>query len=78
MGNVFNESFKEMTLDNGKRFLEKQKAYNSKCLGCRYGRICRGGCRRQNVCYLDEDYCGHEELLDCIIPQITELMNRSK
>ena len=75
LGNCASDSFETMSRSAlAAEFLNSDNAENALCFQCRYRRFCRGGCRRQNVCYLQEDYCGYQALLDGILPRLESLL----
>ena len=71
LGNIKDSSISELKNSaNAVKFLNGSKCTRKPCETCKYIRICNGGCRRQNVCYLKDDYCAYQELLDNILPVI--------
>ncbi len=77
LGNLKDLSLKEMAeSDRGRKFLEGSECRKAPCTSCPYLYICNGGCRRQNVCYLEEGYCAYKEVLDEILPQLDQLRRR--
>ena len=46
------------------------------CENCRYINICSGGCKRQNICYLKDDHCAYQEVLDHIINDLYRFSQR--
>ena len=47
-----------------KRFLEEKHRRSNRCDHCKHIAFCHGQCKRMNVCYFDEEYCGLEEFFD--------------
>ena len=45
------------------KFIEENKRTCNLCEKCEFKLICNGNCKRLNVCYYDEDYCGYKEFL---------------
>ena len=79
LGNVRASSFEEMQESiNAKRFLETSDCRKEPCSGCRYINVCHGGCRRQNVCWLNDAYCGYREVLDHIVPRIADMLAQNR
>ncbi len=75
MGNIHSCSFKTFNeTAQAKQFLSEMNCKNSLCEKCRFVNLCNGGCRRQNICYLKEDYCGYQDLLQTIIPRMQKLL----
>jgi uncharacterized protein len=71
LGNIKDASFTEMR--NGSKaakFLAAEDCKKKPCETCKYINLCNGGCRRQNVCYLKDDHCAYQELLDLVLPFI--------
>ena len=78
LGNLNDLSFAQMReTPQAKEFMATSKCTKAPCEGCPYVRICNGGCRRQNVCWLTDDICAYREVLDHIVPQMTSIMRRS-
>ena len=71
LGNIRYASFVEMrNSPNALKFLSSENCKKKPCETCKYIRICNGGCRRQNICYLKDDHCAYQKLLDYIVPII--------
>ena len=77
MGNIKETAIHELQRSDGFMLLMKN-AYCEKdiCKSCRFRKICHGGCQRQNICYLKDDYCGYQEALGEIVPGLFELINK--
>lgn len=76
LGNIKTSSFKEMAeTENAAAFLNTSRCTKKPCGNCPYIRICNGGCRRQNVCYLNDETCGYKNALDRILPELRRLMH---
>lgn len=56
-------------------FLSKGSCRREPCASCSFARICNGGCRRQNVCYLTEDACAYQDVLAEALPELARLYN---
>ncbi|MBQ6333785.1 MAG: radical SAM protein [Erysipelotrichaceae bacterium] len=77
LGNLKDLSFKQMAQsDKAKNFIQDSDCKKKPCENCKYISICNGGCKRQNVCYLKEDYCGYQEVLDLIVPYIYQYIQK--
>ena len=64
IGNINNDSIENMIASEVlKIFLNQKKRYSNKCTDCRYWRICYGQCKRLNLNYFDEEFCGLQEFL---------------
>ncbi len=80
IGNINANSLKEIDqacFRSG--FIQQSEKLSPKCFSCRWGNLCRGGCRRHRVCneadhsclnYYCEAYC---ELFPYIVPRLLEL-----
>lgn len=69
LGNLMDSSFRQFRqTENAESFITSSECKKKPCETCRYVNICSGGCKRQNVCYLTDDYCGYREVLDLIVP----------
>lgn len=55
-----NELMKSPTLP---QFLHEPHRTTPLCKTCRYARICHGQCRRMNVCYFDDQFCGYQAFI---------------
>lgn len=68
LGNIKYSSLSELKNNiNAVSFINGSGCKRNPCKTCKYIKVCNGGCRRQNVCYLKDDYCAYQELLDHII-----------
>ncbi|WP_249028626.1 radical SAM/SPASM domain-containing protein [Tannockella kyphosi] len=68
MGNLNDDSFLSMLQSsNANKFLKDTNPQKEPCTTCRFINICKGGCKRQNICYLDDHYCGYQALLEHIV-----------
>jgi uncharacterized protein len=74
MGNIYEKSLSELKDSEGSRKLTEGPSMEKKiCESCRYRNICHGGCRRQNICYLTEEHCAYQEVLDLIVPELYKM-----
>lgn len=79
LGNLKNHSFRELSeSDHAKKFLEESECTKKPCSSCRFIDFCHGGCRRQNVCYLDDDTCAYQKVLDTVLPELSRMMNAGR
>lgn len=77
LGNLADASLHELSTSSGAQaFLDKQGCRRGPCATCRFARICNGGCRRQNVCYLTENTCAYQAVLAEVLPTLAELYSR--
>ena len=64
IGNIHEMEIDEiMKSQKAQSFLKEPHRTTPLCKTCRYYRLCRGQCRRQNICYFDEEYCGYQQFL---------------
>ncbi len=71
LGNVATHSYLELKQsDVAKKFLCKRENNHPLCLKCRYIKICNGGCKRQNITFLDQKLCAYQALLDEVFAYI--------
>lgn len=76
MGNIHEKSFNELSKSDGIRLLmENMTCEKEVCKTCPYRNICHGGCQRQNVCYLQNEYCAYKEVLGKVLPELIEMAN---
>jgi uncharacterized protein len=54
-------------------FLDAQDCRRGPCAACAFARICNGGCRRQNVCYLTDDRCAYQDVLAEVLPALAQM-----
>ena len=74
MGNLADAPLRELeTGASASGFLAGQACRREPCASCPYARICNGGCRRQNVCYLTEDDCAYRDVLALIVPELMRM-----
>lgn len=75
MGNICDQTIEELRSSNGtKRLMDNSYCEKKICESCRFVKICHGGCQRQNICYLKDDYCGYQKVLELILPELHELL----
>ncbi|MDO5122680.1 MAG: SPASM domain-containing protein, partial [Erysipelotrichaceae bacterium] len=74
LGNLRDCSFEQLrNSEKAKQFIATSACRKSPCSDCPHVNLCRGGCRRQNVCYLKDDYCGYRSFLDEALPRLAWL-----
>ena len=74
IGNIKEQSIEEMLKSkNLEDFIKEEKKSSPLCKECPFWKICRGGCKRQNVVYLTEKRCAHKELLEYIYPTLSRI-----
>ncbi|MHC5249418.1 SPASM domain-containing protein [Enterococcus sp. LJL90] len=76
MGYIQEESLrslfeKEVAVD----FLCSRKKLPEMCNSCPFFKACRGGCKRMaDAIYVEESYCGYQNLLKEFVPQIDDIL----
>lgn len=74
MGNLHDTPFAQLAqTETAKQFLLDSACMKKPCGTCRYVRMCNGGCRRQNVCYLNEEKCAYQKVLDHVMPVLSRM-----
>ena len=74
LGNLKDHSFRELTeSENARIFLKESSCTKKPCMQCRYRTLCNGGCRRQNVCWLNDEFCAYQKVLDHILPSLSTM-----
>lgn len=75
LGNLANDSFSDLFHSKAaSAFINNAQFMKKPCAYCKYQPVCHGGCRRQNVCYLDDAQCAYQQLLDEIVPKLMYMM----
>lgn len=78
LGNLANAPLHKLgTGVDAEAFLAGQSCRREPCATCPYARICNGGCRRQNVCYLTESSCAYRDVLAHIVPALAQMYGLS-
>lgn len=68
LGNLKDDSFAQLAEKNSaESFMKTSSCRKAPCSSCRYQNMCNGGCRRQNACYLTDEHCAYQKLLDHIV-----------
>ena len=74
LGNFADAPLRELaTRPEAQGFLAGQSCRRTPCATCPYARICNGGCRRQNVCYLTESSCAYRDVLAQLVPALARM-----
>lgn len=74
LGNLHIASFEELFgTETAETFVRESGCTKKPCETCRYAGICNGGCRRQNVCYLNEEECAYQKVLDHVLPVLSRM-----
>lgn len=77
LGNINTDSIEELNLRR-QPFLQDSRKGLEKCRSCRYGAVCRGGCRRdrQGLSDIEDNYlcAGYRKFFDHALPKLTMLL----
>lgn len=66
-GNICTDAIEDMIQSEvAKKFLHEEKRMCSLCKTCRFVHMCHGNCKRMNVCYFNDMYCGYKAFLEYI------------
>lgn len=77
IGNFQSDSIQAMhQSESAHLFLHEKAKERMICEACPYRKMCYGGCKRQNICYLKEGYCGYQKFLDECLPRLQSLISR--
>jgi len=57
-------------------FLHEKKAMSPMCETCRFKPICNGNCKRLNVTYFNETFCGYQDFLEHAYPSMIKIAQR--
>ena len=64
LGNITVNNIDELRqFKSGQIFLKEEKRTSSICKECQFKNICHGQCKRMNIVYFDDNYCGYQEFL---------------
>ena len=64
LGNIKNDSLLKLKQSvNAQKFLQQEKRYSKLCQTCQFKNICHGQCKRMNIVYFDDNYCGYQAFL---------------
>lgn len=74
LGNLKDAPLRTLSTSAGAQaFLDGQSCRREPCATCQFARICNGGCRRQNVCYLTDKSCAYQAVLAEVLPSLAKL-----
>lgn len=74
LGNLKTDSFESLfNTETAKTFINESECTKKPCGTCRYMNMCNGGCRRQNICYLNEEECAYQKVLDHVLPVLSKM-----
>lgn len=78
-GNIVTDDLETIIYSkNMQSFLKEEKFSPKICRSCPFWNICRGGCKRQNIVYLTDHYCGHQDFLSSAYPTMQRIAERMK
>lgn len=73
-GNVETDTLEDMATCKAVRtFLAEPRRDCTQCATCPFERICRKNCKRLNVAYYREDYCGYRDFLEYAAPAMQQI-----
>ena len=71
-GNLVTDSLDQIIYSEPmQNFLREKRILPPVCDTCPFFKICRGGCKRQNVVYLSKNECAHQKLLSYLYPSMS-------
>ncbi|MGN1406073.1 MAG: radical SAM protein [Erysipelotrichaceae bacterium] len=73
LGNIKDSTFTELNR-NGRQFILDSSCKKKPCENCEFESMCHGGCKRQNACYLMDEYCAYRKVLKHCLPKINTLI----
>lgn len=74
LGNVLSDSLEQMATSNTLHaFLAEPRRACSACADCPFERICHRNCKRLNIAYYREGYCGYRDFLEYAAPQMAAI-----
>lgn len=63
-GNINTDRLEDISKSaNQKMFLAEQKRMSPLCETCPFKMICHGNCKRTNITYFNDEYCGYQDFL---------------
>ncbi|MBS5115617.1 MAG: anaerobic sulfatase maturase [Erysipelotrichaceae bacterium] len=68
--NTLGELAKNKLLD---QFLKEEKRESPLCQKCAFVEICHGNCKRMNISYFDDHYCGYQDFLKETYPSMIKI-----
>ena len=64
-GNIKKDSLVEMLKSkNTQKFLNESRRECKECDNCKFKKICNKNCKRLNITYFDDEYCGYKDFLE--------------
>lgn len=73
-GNVETDTLEDMaTCEAVRTFLAEPRRDCTQCATCPFERICHKNCKRLNVAYYREDYCGYRDFLEYAAPAMQQI-----
>ena len=76
LGNIHTNTFYEINNCNIALEFKKPLKLPYICEKCKYVHICNGGCKRQRVCFLEENSCGYKDLLDTMMIELPSTLSK--
>ncbi len=61
---------------NATNFITEKKELSEVCQSCDFYKMCYGNCKRMNVCYVDDHYCGYQAFLKYSQSKMIEIARR--
>lgn len=78
-GNINTDSIRQIAKNMiVQSFIQEPKRLCNECQSCPFINMCQGNCKRLNVAYFDEDYCGYKEFLLYTQSSMKEIASRIK
>lgn len=62
--------------DGAKAFFNSPKRTSRACLNCPFESICHQNCKRLNITYFDENYCGYKDFLEHAVSRLEFLARK--
>ena len=70
-GNILRDSLESLVgSEVSNRFLSEPRRACSACVSCRFEGMCHRNCKRLNIAYFDNTYCGYQEFLEYGYPRL--------
>lgn len=57
------------------QFVKEEKRISKLCQTCKFKGICNGNCKRQNICYFDDEFCALKEFMTLYEKQLHYIKN---
>ena len=77
VGNIARDSLEDMaTCETMQRFLAEPRRACALCADCPFEGICHRNCKRLNVAYYTEGYCGYRDFLEEAAPAMQQIARR--